>query len=123
MMPSLSQMTPKQIEDLVRGIEVRGFGIPVSIMALTSQWPCIGISVTIQIISREDGLPGYINESRFHTCYSDFSHAAISVPSQLIRAIYKQISELVMHELAECFYVDGKRIYDPHDDSRMVITR
>lgn len=32
----------------------------------------------------------------------------------LIELVYQQLLKLLSHELAECFYVDNKRIFDPH---------
>lgn len=36
------------------------------------------------------------------------------VRASTAEAIYEELQDMVLHELAEAFHVDGERVYDPH---------
>lgn len=37
--------------------------------------------------------------------------------STLTRTVFRAVEELVCHELAECFVVNGQRVFDPHKEN------
>lgn len=70
------------------------------------------ISASCMVLDRTTGRPGPIvmrkyTDSRIWECMS---------PAHRQAFVYDLLRQVVLHELDECFFVDGVRVRDPHRD-------
>ncbi len=100
------------------GIEIKNFPATIELWIDKDMFGVLQPSYPIQVVMygrmkirhRDTGIDDYINVSRQVHVGSNYDEESIA------RTAYGICKELLLHELDECFYVNGVRIFDPHKD-------
>lgn len=97
-------------------VELRGFDMQAELEVRLDPRTMMDVQVVIRgrIRDRDTGAEGMIGSSETIS-----GHFWLQMDAAArARLVYHAALRSLQHELAECFYVDGVRVYDPHNDER-----
>lgn len=91
--------------------ELRGFDVRARLL-VEQDADKLGVAVYVQleVKDRETGLDNGVTMRHLH---SERAWRSMS-PDLRARLVFDMCREALRHELEECYYVDGERVYDPH---------
>lgn len=93
----------------LRGFEMRDVSLRIS---KSMRYGDVEIAFSARVLDRDFGRPDYVHMRELvhpaHWQHMNGAHRA--------RMVFHTLMKALEHELAECFYVDGVRVYDPHKD-------
>lgn len=102
---------------LLDGIELRGFRIDRLVIGEYRAYETAAqrVNISARVADRDTGLPAYIANSNLV-----FDDAPVFRGDVLERArfVRRLLLDMLAHELDECLYVNGERIFDPHKGER-----
>lgn len=88
-------------------LEFKHFFMPITRFALTEtdsdEYRC---DLVCQVPDRDNGTLKPLHWARFIS--RDLT------PTEVASDIYREVRNMLVHELAEAWHLDGKRIHDPH---------
>lgn len=95
-------------------IELRGFDLRANSEVRLDPYTMMEVQVLVhgQIRDRETGAQGEIAGRELIPGH----HWLRMDAKERSRFVFNAARRALEHELAECFYVDGVRVYDPHKD-------
>lgn len=94
-------------------IELKGF--PVNIEMWVERDIYDGrmfLHCKMPIADRDSGKADFLHTVSVDAPSSDLAWAAD--PARAVAFVHKTLRSMLLHELDECFVVDGKRVFDPH---------
>lgn len=101
------------LAEIAERIDLSRFPIPIRVEVKLECWtgrPTWDIRTIAKVRERDTGLPLEVTTARV----MDATGVDLMKEDGALQAIRQNVRDLVMHELDECFLVDGVRAFDPH---------
>jgi hypothetical protein len=99
----------------VRKVELSGFPVRIQLVACRDEYlDAMRLQASMDVKCRDTGAPicTYMVETISMEGVAQLSRNAA------VRLVHDFLRRLLVHELDECFLVNGVRVYDPHENDR-----
>ena len=111
-----------RVAQVARRVDLSRFPSPITIVVSPYEpdGSAAEVVLSMQVAHVRTGFPTTVNQSTVldHFAIQARARAAGTFDQAVVAAVWDMAKRLVLHELQECLFVDGRQFEDPHADER-----